>query len=224
MPIRDTPSRLVSYTGVRPEVLERIGRDRRNVLDVGCANGALGRAVKEQLGATVSGVEVVAEQAAQAQLVLDQVVAGDADAWDGIAAQLTLGPYDCIVCADVLEHLRNPWTVLRSIVELLAPDGEVVISLPNVGHYNTLLNVFVLRTFPRRDRGIHDDTHLRWFARRDVTALVDQAGLEITSWHRVLRILERPSPRNRLARFVALPGLRDLLTYQYVVVARRRLS
>jgi 2-polyprenyl-3-methyl-5-hydroxy-6-metoxy-1,4-benzoquinol methylase len=222
MPARAT--RLVSYTGVRPEVLERIGSDRRNVLDVGCANGALGSAVKERQGATVTGVDVVADLAAQAKLVLDQVVIGDADDWSSIAGQLTLGPYDCIVCADVLEHLRNPWAALRSIVELLTPDGELVISLPNVGHVNTLLNVFVLRRFPRRERGIHDDTHLRWFARRDVAELATQAGLTVTSWHRVMRILERPSPRNRVARFVALPGLRDLLTYQYVVVARRTVS
>lgn len=216
------PDRLTSYTGVRPEILDRIPLASRNVLDVGCSNGALGAAVKHRVpAATVSGVEYDPALAAEAATALDQVVVGDADNWPAIAGELAHAPYDCIVCADVLEHLRDPWTALRSITDSLTPDGTVVISLPNVGHLDTLVNVFVRRTFPRRDRGIHDETHLRWFARRDVAALVVSAGLRITEWHRVLRVVERPWHHNRWARYLAAPGLRDLLTYQYVVVARR---
>jgi 2-polyprenyl-3-methyl-5-hydroxy-6-metoxy-1,4-benzoquinol methylase len=213
--------RNAAYTGARPEIIERVAADRRNILDIGCSTGAIGHAIKVRDRAiTVSGVEGNPDTAAVAQDVLDEVVVGDIDDWDTIASRLTKAPFDCIVCADVLEHTRDPWRVLPKIAALLAPGGYLVVSLPNVGHYDTLINVFMRRRFPRRDRGLHDETHLRWFARHDVADLIDTTGLNIASWYRVMRLVERPARKNRLAKYVAVPGLRDLLTFQYVIVTK----
>ena len=216
-----TLSRYSSYTGLRPEIFRRIGQDRRNVLDVGCSNGALGAAVKRRQGARVTGVEYDEELAGEAVGRLDRVIAGDLNELPRILGQLD-GPYDCMVFADVLEHLSDPWGCLTAFSEHLAPDGEVVISLPNVGHLSTFTAVFLRRTWPRRHRGLHDSTHLRWFARNDISELLSGASLEPLSWKRSQRFVDAPVVVNRLALLVGwLPGLRDLLTYQFVVVARR---
>ena len=215
-----TLSRYSAYTGLRPEIFGRIRLDRRNVLDVGCANGVLGEAVKRRQGARVTGVEYDEQLATEANERLDRVITGDLNALPGIIGQLD-GPYDCIVLADVLEHIQDPWGCLTAFTEHLAPNGEVIVSLPNVGHLSTLTAVFLRRTWPRRDRGLHDSTHVRWFARRDISALLAGASLRPVSWKRSQRFVDAPVPWNRLAVLVGwLPGLRDLLTYQFVVVAR----
>jgi trans-aconitate methyltransferase len=215
-----TLSRYSAYTGLRPEIFSRIGTDRRDVLDVGCANGVLGEAVKQRQGAAVTGVEYDEQLAAEARERLDRVVTGDLNQVSSILDQLE-GPYDCMVFADVLEHIQDPWGCLAAFAEHLAPDGEVIVSLPNVGHLSTFTAVFLRRTWPRRERGLHDSTHLRWFARKDVVALLAGANLRPVSWRRSQRFVDAPVPANRLALLVGwIPGLRDLLTYQFVVVAR----
>jgi SAM-dependent methyltransferase len=215
-----TLSRYSAYTGLRPEIFTRIGADRRNVLDVGCSNGVLGAAVKGRQGAQVTGVEYDEQLAVEARERIDRVITGDLNDVASILDQLD-GPYDCMVFADVLEHLQDPWGCLAGFTEHLAPNGEVIISLPNVGHLSTFTSVFLRRTWPRRDRGLHDSTHVRWFARHDIAQLLADASLRPVSWKRSQRFVDAPVAVNKLALLVGwVPGLRDLLTYQFVVVAR----
>ena len=97
--------------------------------------------------------------------------------------------FDCILLADVLEHLVDPWTILRRLTDHLEPQGIVVTSLPNVRHYTTLLSLLVGKRWPYRDRGIHDRTHLRFFAQRNLAELFQSAGLTITSLRRQYRVV-----------------------------------
>jgi 2-polyprenyl-3-methyl-5-hydroxy-6-metoxy-1,4-benzoquinol methylase len=43
-------------------------------------------------------------------------------------------PFDEVVCADVLEHLKNPLVVLLEITRLLKPNESIIISVPNIAH------------------------------------------------------------------------------------------
>ena len=45
-------------------------------------------------------------------------------------------PIDCIIYGDVIEHLRDPWTVLRRHVEALSDDGTILICVPNLEHWS----------------------------------------------------------------------------------------
>lgn len=217
----ETAAKPVSYTGARPDVLALVSPTCQSVLDVGCSSGALGQAIQRRQGARVDGIEHDERLVTAAAAVLARVIDVDLNDLDRVEASVGEAQYDCIICADVLEHLIDPWQTLRRLTGRLAPGGEVIISLPNVGHHNTLWNVFVRRRFPRRDRGLHDETHLRWFARHDIEALIAQANLQIRSMSRTYRLIERPSRANGLAQYIALPGLRDLLTYQFIVRATR---
>ena len=124
-----------------------------------------------------------------------------------------LGRFDCLIAADVLEHLVDPWAALRAYAALLDPGCRAVISLPNVQSWQTLW--FLARgTWPRRPHGIFDATHLRWFTLADARALCAQAGLRVEAVRRI------PWPgRGRVV--VPLPVLRTLTTFQHVVAARR---
>lgn len=211
-----------SYIGPRGDLVALLPASCRALLDVGCATGALGAGLKAQRpGVRVVGIEVDPAMAAEAESRLDRTIVGDVESWDEVGAALAGDRFDCIVCGDVLEHLRDPWTTLDRLVTLLEPGGYVLLSLPNIGHSDQFVNTFLRKRWAYRERGIHDRTHLRFFARRNVTDLVSQAGLELVELRRTYRLIERPHGLNRFARFAAVPGLRDLLTFQFLVLARR---
>ena len=188
----------------------------RRVLDLGCATGALGAALRER-GAEVVGVERDPAFASAAGRRLDRVVVGD-------AADLPddLGRFDCIVAADVLEHLTDPWTALRDATRLLEPAGSVVVSLPNVRFFETFWELGIRGRWPRRDHGIFDRTHLRWFTLRDARELVESAGLRVERVSPQVRIRRGGSRFDRRFAWLGRTPLRELFAYQYVLLASRR--
>ncbi len=208
-----------SYIGPRSDVERLIPRGAQSVLDVGCSVGSLGATIKARTGAHVVGIEASEAMGAQAEKVLDRVFVGDAAAViDGPALEGMT--FDAIIFADVLEHLADPWTVLRRSVRLLGPSGCVIASIPNIRHMSSIYNLAIRGYWPYRDRGIHDRTHLRFFTRRNIVELFQGAGLEVADIGAKYRLIERPHRINRYAKALALPGLRGFLAFQYLVVAR----
>ncbi|MDC0948916.1 methyltransferase domain-containing protein, partial [Gammaproteobacteria bacterium] len=152
-----------------------------------------------------------------ARKVLDQVFVGDATAIlnDGTVTE----KYEKIIFADILEHLVDPWTTLRSATDHLSKHGCIITSIPNIRHYSTLIDLVIRGHWPYRDRGIHDRTHLRFFTYRNICDLHEQAGLEIREVKTNYRIVERPHSINKYARFVDLPIIRNFFAFQYLVVS-----
>jgi methionine biosynthesis protein MetW len=203
--------RETGYETSRPDVRALVPRSARRVLDIGCASGALGGALKESQPVEVIGIEVDEEYATDARERLDSVICGDVDR---VLAERDLGRFDCVVAADVLEHLVDPWGALRAAAALLVPGGAAVVSLPNIRYWQALARIAFGGTWPREDAGIFDRTHLRWFTTRDAHSLLEQAGLRVDAaspqyWDRFGR---SPTFRRMLPRrlWAFLPG-------QYVV-------
>src|SRR5690606_5474085 len=108
----------------------------RRVLDVGCGAGALGRLLKEERRVEeVCGVEFIEEAYRRACTVLDRVLLGNIEE---MSLPWPDEHFDCIVCADVLEHLVNPSAVLAKLSRVLAPRGVIVISVPNARFFEVL--------------------------------------------------------------------------------------
>lgn len=156
--------------------LDLVGSNRR-VLDVGCATGFFGKALAEQ-GCSVTGVEFEPRAAAEARSHLDEVVEADLNV-TALADLFAGREFDAIVFGDVLEHLIDPDAVLRSAVQLLAADGGIIISIPNVAHGSLRLALLQGR-WDYLETGLLDRTHLRFFTRESVVAMVAGAGLGIT--------------------------------------------
>lgn len=215
-----------AYESPRPDVQALVPAGVRRVLDLGCSSGALGAALKGREGCVVVGVERDASYAASARAVLDAVVEADlADFDPSLAAQrLEAGEegssFDCVVCADVLEHLADPAVVLARAVGVLARGGCVVVSLPNVRHWETFWQLGVRGTWPRRSVGIFDRTHLRWFTLRDAWGLLEDAGLRVEAVERVLRVRPEGPMASRTARLLGRTPARTLVTWQHVLRGR----
>jgi len=218
-------ARAAAYENDRPEVRGLVPPSARRVLDVGCSSGAVGAALKAGGVTEVVGIERDPGYAADARSRLDRVVELDLDTLVAEPALLAgLGQFDTIVCADVLEHLRDPDAVLVALVAHLDRGGSVVISLPNIRHWETLWQIAVRGTFPRRSQGIFDRTHLRWFTLRDAHALLANAGLEVVAVRRVLRPRPTGPSDSRVASLLRRTPLRSFLTFQHVIAAKAQIA
>ncbi len=209
-----------AYVGPRPDIMALIPTEARNILDVGCSNGASGAEMKRVLKARVTGIEMSESMADEAKARLDRVIVGDVEE-SSIQGKLADREFDAVIFADVLEHLRDPWIVLSNIRQKIGLGGVVIASIPNVRHLDTLVNLVVKGYWPYRDRGIHDRTHLRFFTRRNIVELFAGARFKIDRFETNYRLIERPHSANSYAKYFALPGLKDFLAFQYLVRARR---
>lgn len=201
-------ARAAAYERARPEILDHVPLTARRVLDLGCATGTTGAALKDRQDVQVTGIEIEPEYAREAATRLDRVIEGDVAR---PSADLE-GPFDALIAADVLEHLTDPWTTLQTYTRLLAPGASAVVSLPNVAHWSTFAYLARGR-WPRKPEGIFDATHLRWFTRRDALDLLTGAGLQPHTVVRRRWLLTRGSRLDRLAPPVSL------FTFQHVIAA-----
>jgi 2-polyprenyl-3-methyl-5-hydroxy-6-metoxy-1,4-benzoquinol methylase len=201
----------------RQDVLGLIPASAKVVIDVGCASGVLGAALKRaRLGIEVRGVEISPEAAGRAREVLDDVYCGSAES----TVPSAWPKPDCVVFADVLEHLPDPWSVLRRYRDLLGPGGTVVVSVPNVAHRSVVEGILHGR-FEYVDAGILDRTHLRFFTRASAVGLVENAGFRV---ERVHCNLDSPSQPGWLRMANRLGVLRaffqDCQVVQFVMLAK----
>jgi SAM-dependent methyltransferase len=217
--------RETAYTTPRPDVCAMIPSSAMAILDVGCSNGALGKALKiDSPGRTVVGMEMDPEFALEAGRRLDKVICADMNRLDWSTAVSGM-QFDCIIFADVLEHLIDPQRHIRDAQRFLRPGGCIVMSLPNIRHVSSLSSIFLKGTFPSRSRGIFDKTHLRWFTIGDAKALVADVGMSIEQTSYTLRIGDEGGglinkALNGLSRaFKEITPLREFLTYQFCLRA-----
>lgn len=210
-----------SYVSKRSDLVAFIPTTVTSLLDIGCSVGAVGAALKQRNGAKVVGLEYDAQMATLARENLDAVYCGSAEDFP-LETLRAHGPFDGLLFADVLEHLRDPQAVLERFTSLVRPGGHVIVSLPNARHHTVIWNLLRRGYWPARDRGIHDRTHLRWFTRRNIEELFEHANLRILDWRRCYRAGDRPSHRGELwgARLARTP-LREFMTYQYYVIAQK---
>lgn len=165
-------------------------RSPSRILDLGCSDGVVGARLVAQ-GHEVVGVDRIEHKGVRERLTDFY----EADLEQGVPAEVGDG-FDVIVAADVLEHVRDPASLLASLADRLRPGGRVVTSVPNFGHWYPRARV-ALGRFDYDARGILDQDHLRFFTHRSFSRLVRAAGWEIIRTEAVglpLAVAERGAP------------------------------
>ena len=161
----------------RPDVRALIPVTANRILDIGCASGRLGQALKSERDCHVTGIEANSVAAGTATTRLDQVIEASMETLPESA--IPDGSFDCIVLADVLEHLRNPVEVLRKCRQWLSDSGSLVISVPNSRHHSVISGL-IDGNWTYERAGLLDDDHVRCFTRRELEKLLYRTGFEIT--------------------------------------------
>lgn len=210
----------LSETGSHMQIVSAIANDSR-VLDLGCSQGLLARPLQEK-NVRVTGVDVgpgdrlARELAEYHQRDLEEPL------------EIPHGrEFDYVVCADVIEHLRNRVELLRSARRYLKPNGRLVISTPNIALWFYRLSLLVGR-FEYGPRGVLDETHVHLFTGATFRREVEKAGFQVVR-QRVtalpFEVVFESTGRSRLVRalassYHALARLwPSMFAYQYVLEA-----
>jgi 2-polyprenyl-3-methyl-5-hydroxy-6-metoxy-1,4-benzoquinol methylase len=144
------------------------------VLDVGCSGGYLAERLVAA-GATVTGIELDPVAAERARGVCERVLVGDVE-----RIELPFEPesFDAVVCADLIEHLRDPAAFLARVRPLLRPGGRLALTTPNVANWTIRLQLLFGR-WRYTERGILDRTHTHLFTRRTLIECLEGSGFEV---------------------------------------------
>jgi 2-polyprenyl-3-methyl-5-hydroxy-6-metoxy-1,4-benzoquinol methylase len=215
----DTPRRdIVSLITVAPE----------RVLEIGCGSGATGALVKQRFpGVQYFGLELVASAAAIARRRLDGVVVADIETVDLQQYGLQKESFDLVICADVLEHLYDPWKVLHVLRAYLKADGLCLASIPNTQNIRLLLHLLA-GNWTYSEHGLLDATHIRFFTLNEIVKLFTGTGYQVVRCANILgsELEEGWWPRDLDFGRVVLKNVtreeaNQLHTFQYFVVARK---
>jgi 2-polyprenyl-3-methyl-5-hydroxy-6-metoxy-1,4-benzoquinol methylase len=184
------------------------------LLEVGCATGDTGAYAKSQEKCGwCCGIELCEGPGNEAKTKLDQVLIGDIERLD-----LPFAPayFDTLLLSEVLEHLSDPWAVLRKLSKLLKPGAIVLAGSPNVSHYSVIL-MLLKGNWEYHDAGVMDATHLRWFTPKSYRQMFEACGYSVE--------FVRPAiPLGRKAKLVNWLLFRNathLLCKQIVLRARK---
>jgi len=199
----------------RSDVAALVPRDCHAILEIGSGFGVLGRALMVRQPCTVDGIEINGAAAAQLQGVYRRYWIGDVERMEleGAASD-----YDCLLFPDVLEHLVDPWSVLRRFSARLRPGGVVIASIPNVRNLALLYRLIVQGQWDYEASGLLDRGHVRFFTRSSIADLFAQSGLAIETW-RCNR--DRYRGFRRVVALAARIMVPDIDVCQYLVRARK---
>lgn len=207
------------YEQLRPDIQNCVPRDARSILDIGCAAGAFGAMLKQRQECQVTGIEMNAVLAETATLRLDRVLVANVEM---LPETSFTQEFDCITCGDVLEHLRDPWVVVEKLAAWLRPEGRLIATVPNVGHWSIVADLL---------RGRWDIVpfsllsweHLRFFTRAGIEQLFRGCGFTLELLQGMTT--ELPAVGETFLRQAAslMPeaDLESLRTNEFLIVARK---
>ena len=208
------------YEHERQEILALVPKEAKCILDVGCAAGNLGKNLKDlNPEAKLMGIEI--QQGITLPNIYEQLFIGDVEKVMVDMHDKNLC-FDCIIFADVLEHLNDVWSVLDTSSKMLNPNGIIIASLPNIRNITILKKLVLNGIWEYEKEGIMDKTHLRFFTKKAVLRMFNNYGLEVQSLQ-----YKEYLPTDRLKRFIAIiikkiKKFEDIFAFQLIVVAKKK--
>ncbi|HQT91543.1 MAG TPA: class I SAM-dependent methyltransferase, partial [Candidatus Kryptobacter bacterium] len=162
----------------------------------------------------VVGIEKDERAAREAEKVLDEVISGDVE---NPNLPFPGETFDCIIFADILEHLKDPLLTLIFFKKYLRKDGYVICSIPNIRHYTVFIRLLT-KGWKYDDYGLFDRTHLRFFSLQTMKELIQDAGLSVE----LIRAKVEASKKARLLNRLLFNKTEEFVAMQYLIKARNR--
>jgi len=168
--------------GSAAAVLASMVEPGQRVLELGTGPGTVTRILHDK-GCKVTGVEMDPDTLATCAPFCERTLQANLEDplwWQPLEGE----KFEVIICADVLEHLRDPRPLLEKLPVFLRGGGCVLMSLPNASHLTIVASLLGGR-FPYQKNGLLDNTHLKFYGREDLDALLRECGFLWQHWHTV---------------------------------------
>ena len=211
------------FSNVRRDIISLIpDKPDQKILEVGAGAGHTLLYIKEnQIAAEVMGVELMKMPgSSQEHPSIDKFQIANIEQED---IQAEEGYFDVILCPDVLEHLVDPWLAVEKIARHLKKDGLLIVSIPNLREWRTVINIVFKGEFTYQpEGGIMDRTHLRFFCKKNVTQLLSTASLS-PIWSKPNFMLKEvpEGKKRRILNRLTFRLFENFLTVQYLFIARK---
>lgn len=204
------------YDNVRHEMLKYLPENVEKIIEVGCGDGSFGELLKEKANAEVWGVEYVEEEALKAKKVLDEAFAGPIEE---NFENLPDNYFDVAYFNDVLEHLIDPYRVLKIFKAKMKVGGVIISSIPNIRYHNALIPILFKKDFQYKEFGVMDFTHMRFFTKKSIRRMYEEQGYDVVLHEGINR---SKSLKPILYNIPVLFTHRDIFYPQFATVAQVR--
>ena len=200
------------YYDQRWDLFSLVPAKSKNILDVGCGKGWLGAKIKQTRPCKITGIEYT-DVGEYANLAYDKIYISDIK---DVIPDLKEESFDCVILGDVLEHLINPWDILKKLKPLVSANGVFLISIPNIQHYTVLLNL-IRGKFEYQKEGILDKTHLRFFTLQSFTETLNTLGLTSN----IVRRNISSGKTSKVLNLLSANYLINFITFQFIFISKK---
>lgn len=165
------------FEGAREDFVNELPENLdARILEIGCGNGNTGAlALSMNKCGSYIGVELHEAAALNAKEKISQVIIGDIEK---VELSFEDNYFDVLILSEVLEHLVDPWNVLRKLHRYMKPGALILASSPNVSHYRIIL-MLLRGEWNLTDDGVMDRTHLRWFTPDSFAEMFESTGYSV---------------------------------------------
>ncbi len=197
------------FNMIREDIISLVPTGPNRVLEIGCGNGSTLLKIKE----TGRAAEIVGVDIVEFDTEIDRFIIGDIEEID---LDYPHEYFDVIICADLFEHLIDPWTVLQKLKNYLKPGGVLITSIPNIREIWTLSRIFFKGDFRYKKHGVLDRAHLRFFCKKNIVEFLKTGDLDIKN------IKFSLGPKWKFINTVFFGLVEEFLVVQYVVLAEKK--
>ncbi|MGA3144013.1 MAG: class I SAM-dependent methyltransferase [Verrucomicrobiota bacterium] len=150
--------------------------EKARLLEIGTGSGdTAALALAEGKCGWCCGVELCEGPAVEARKKIQQVIVGDIER---IKLDLPEKFFDILLLSEVLEHLVDPWSVLKKLKRFMKPGAIVIAGSPNVCDWHVIWTQLCGKWY-YQDKGIWDATHVRWFSPESYREMFVDSGFVV---------------------------------------------
>ena len=199
------------FFNLKDNIIELVSKSSNKILEIGCGAGAtLAELKKQNPNRVIIGLDIV-DINSHIKSIIDDFICANIEE---IELPYPKGFFDTIIMADVIEHLINPWECVKNLAQYLSPNGCIIASIPNLTYHRVISNMLFKNEFEYQESGILDKTHLRFFTKKSIYKLFQDAGFNIINLTSFIST-NKGKIINRLTGGI----FEHLLTYKIIVQA-----